>query len=77
MKFSNKEEYDVIIVYGACEENATRAILLYAVKYSSWNQSSRSTFLRLNKMLLNLAASMYRNANVVKLQQTKNILLLF
>ena len=31
--FSNSEKYDVIIVYGACDENAARTKILCRLKY--------------------------------------------
>ncbi|KZC06851.1 Copia protein [Dufourea novaeangliae] len=38
------------IVYGACDENATRAKILYQTKYPDRNQSSHFTFVRLSTM---------------------------
>lgn len=52
MKFNNREKLQMLLVYGACDENAVRAKIVYGNKYPERNQPSRRTFQRLCNSLI-------------------------
>ncbi|KZC10698.1 hypothetical protein WN55_02427 [Dufourea novaeangliae] len=47
MKLSNCEKVDMLLVYGECRRNATRAIAMYAEIYPERNQPCQLIFERL------------------------------
>lgn len=68
MKFSNSDKVDMLLIYGACGKNATRASIMHAEKYPERNQPFRWTFQRLCTSL-----SETGNFNVIRRKRTKRV----
>jgi hypothetical protein len=49
--FTSSEYFDMLVLYGQCDESATVAAQEYAVRFSNWEHPSRNMYYNLKNTI--------------------------